>query len=130
MLIMPQDNQPPAKKTGLAHILAATGYSIDGLRHLTSEAAFRHELAAAALVLAIYVALGVSGALVLLAICFMLLTFALEAVNTAIELVIDRTSPEISDYAKNAKDLGSFAVMCLLMANGLIAIYAIVSTLG
>ncbi|WP_424540689.1 diacylglycerol kinase [Sinorhizobium medicae] len=31
----------------------------------------------------------------------------MEAVNTAIEEIIDRISPEVSDTGKHAKDLGS-----------------------
>lgn len=45
------------------------------------------------------------------------LLVAMEAINTAIEVVIDRISPEISKTGKHAKDLGSFAVMCALIAN-------------
>ncbi len=30
---------------------------------------------------------------------------------------VDRVSPEFSSFAKHAKDLGSFAVFCLLVAN-------------
>lgn len=46
-----------------------------------------------------------------------LILIAVEALNTAIEEVIDRISPEFSEVARNAKDLGSFAVSCLLLAN-------------
>ena len=42
-----------------------------------------------------------------------LLMLSLEAINTAIEEVVDRVSPEISEMARNAKDLGSFAVFCI-----------------
>ena len=36
---------------------------------------------------------------------------------------IDRVSPEISQMGKHAKDLGSFAVFCLILANGVYAAY-------
>ncbi|MNY78719.1 Prokaryotic diacylglycerol kinase [compost metagenome] len=49
----------------------------------------------------------------------------MEAVNTAIEELVDRISPEISTVGRNAKDLGSFAVFCLLVANGLYAGYVV-----
>ena len=48
-----------------------------------------------------------------------------EAINTAIEELVDRISPEISTVGRNAKDLGSFAVFCLLLANGLYAAYVV-----
>jgi len=59
----------------------------------------------------------------------MLLLFSIEALNTAIEEIVDRVSPEFSSAARNAKDLGSFAVFCLLMANGGFVLYSLVSTL-
>ena len=43
-----------------------------------------------------------------------LLMMAFEAINTAIEEIVDRVSPEISQMGKHAKDLGSFAVFCLI----------------
>ena len=45
--------------------------------------------------------------------------FAIEAINTAIEAVIDRLSPEQSKFAKTAKDLGSTAVFFILSAGAL-----------
>ena len=49
--------------------------------------------------------------------------------NTAVEEVIDRISPEISNVGKYAKDLGSFAVFCMLVAAGLYMLYVIGSHL-
>jgi len=53
---------------------------------------------------------------------------AVEAINTAIEVIIDKISPEISDTGKHAKDLGSFAVMCLLAVNGIYFLNALFMT--
>ena len=58
-----------------------------------------------------------------------LLTSAVEALNTGLEEVVDLVSPEWSQAAKNAKDLGSFAVFCLLCANGCYVIFALVTEL-
>jgi diacylglycerol kinase (ATP) len=117
------------KETGLKHLFAAARYSSQGLTRLWKEAAFRHEVLAfgAGLVL-----LGVIGAPVphyLIFAVLMLLLFAVEALNTAIEEIVDRVSPEFSSAARNAKDLGSFAVFCLLLANGGFVLYSLVSTL-
>jgi diacylglycerol kinase (ATP) len=59
----------------------------------------------------------------------MLILFAVEALNTAIEELVDRISPEISTVGRHAKDLGSFAVFCLLAVNGLFALYVVCSRL-
>lgn len=117
------------KETGLRHLFAAARYSAQGLARLWKEAAFRHEVLAlgAGLVL-----LGVIGAPFhhyLIFAGLMLLLFSVEALNTAIEEIVDRVSPEFSSAARNAKDLGSFAVFCLLIANGSFVLYSLISTL-
>lgn len=117
------------KETGFKHLFAAARYSGQGLMRLWKEAAFRHEVLAlgAGLVL-----LGVIGAPLphyLIFVVLMLLLFSVEALNTAIEEIVDRVSPEFSSAARNAKDLGSFAVFCLLLANGGFVLYSLVSTL-
>ena len=44
-----------------------------------------------------------------------LLLLAVEALNTAVEVLVDRISPEWSQMAKDAKDLGSLAVGLVLL---------------
>lgn len=111
----------PARITGLAHLLAALGYSIGGLRRLWAETAFRLEVAGGAAGLVLF-ALGGAGLAdyVLFGVLFSVL-IAVEALNTAIEELVDHLSPDWSVFARNAKDLGSLAVFCLLVANGLFA---------
>lgn len=102
------------------HIVHAAGYSMAGLAFmLRSEIAARIE--AVAVVLA-FVWLAVldrplSDFLVLSMLACIL--FAVEAVNTAIEVLVDRLSPEQSEFAKTVKDLGSTAVFFLLAASSL-----------
>lgn len=43
---------------------------------------------------------------------------AVEALNTAIECIVDHLAPNWAEFARDAKDLGSLATMCLLCANG------------
>ena len=117
--------QVPEKKTGFAHVLAATSYSLAGLRYMFGETAFRHHLIAGLALLIVYMVLAVPATKIAVAACIMLITLAFEAVNTAIELMVDRVSPEFSEFAKHAKDLGSFSVFCLLCANAVYAAYAI-----
>jgi diacylglycerol kinase (ATP) len=88
------------------------------LKRLSSEAAFRQEVAAAFVVLAVHGLIG-SAAIVWLAQAILLLMlFAAEALNTAIEEVVDHISPGYSETARHAKDLGSLAVLFVLVANG------------
>jgi len=65
------------------------------------------------------VATGARLGEILVSVFLFLGLFAAEALNTAVEEVVDRISPELSMVAKHAKDLGSFAVFCMLVACGL-----------
>lgn len=115
------------KQTGIKHFLAAASYSLGGFRRLLGEAAFRQEALA---FLAGLVALLLSAASLLQVAVFcalMLLLFAFEAINTAIEEIVDRVSPEYSLAAKHAKDLGSFACMCIITINGVYIAYTLFS---
>lgn len=106
--------QKPQRKSGVAHFFAAAGYSAAGLRRLAQESAFRQE---AVLILGLVVLLAVLGASLpeiagLVALGLVLV--AVEALNTAIEVVVDHLSPGWSSWAKDAKDLGSLAVACVI----------------
>jgi len=104
----------------------ATLYSIDGMKYLlSSEFAARLEVYAFFWVLALLLFLNVPVFSLCIALILFLILLAIEALNTAIEVVIDRVSPEISDTGKHAKDLGSFSVMCLIAANFIHLIYVL-----
>lgn len=115
----------PAKRAGLSHLWAAAGYSAGGVTRLAREAAFRQEVVAGLGLLVAYSVMEVTVAVRLSAAMLFLLLIAMEAVNTAIEEIIDRISPEMSDTGKHAKDLGSLAVFCLISANSILLIYAL-----
>lgn len=111
--------EKPKRKAGLAHFFAAAGYSQQGLMRLSRESAFRQE---AALGLAALVVLALCGAsLVALAgmLALVLLLIATEALNTALEVLVDHLSPSWSQFAKDAKDLGSLAVACVVGINAI-----------
>ena len=120
----PPDRIPP-RKHGLAHLFAAARYSAGGLRRLSRESAFRHEVLAFAVLLVAYLAVGVGGAVILAFVILFCLLVAVEALNTAIEALVDRVSPEWSEAARDAKDLGSLAVMCLLVAHGALLVWVL-----
>ena len=104
----------------------ATGYSLDGLRYLMdSEFAARLEIYAFIWIICLLLFLQAPlGVLVTTTILFCVL-IAVEALNTAIEVLVDRVSPEISETGKRGKDLGSFSVMCLIVANVVNFLYAL-----
>ena len=110
---------------GFRHVFSALEYSAGGLRRLWRETAFRLELAAGALILMAHAYLGNDGLFLVVAAMLVLITAAAEALNTAVEVVVDHVSPEWSEMAKQAKDLGSFAVFCLLVCNGAWLAYAV-----
>jgi diacylglycerol kinase (ATP) len=114
------------KVSGIRHVGAAARYSAQGLVRLWREQAFRHEVMAFAAGLILFAAVGASLLDFLAFLILMLVLFAVEALNTAIEELVDRISPEISQVGRHAKDLGSFAVFCMLWANGLFALWVVV----
>ncbi len=61
---------------------------------------------------------GASLLQVLIAAILILLLIATEALNTALECIVDHVSPGWAEFARDAKDLGSLAVLCILLANG------------
>ena len=107
---------PPRK--GVMHLVDAAGYSLQGMRRLLRESAARQEVLAGVLGAA---ALGLRGASIGQIIGFAMLVLALlavEALNTALEEVVDHLSPGWSEMAKNAKDLGSLAVGLVVVIVG------------
>lgn len=113
------------KKTGIGHFFAAAGYSLGGFKRLLNEAAFRQEALAFVVGLVLLPLLGASFPQMLVYVGLMLLLFAFEGINTAIEEIVDRVSPEYSLAAKHAKDLGSFACMCVIILNVLYIAYTL-----
>ncbi|MBK6466601.1 MAG: diacylglycerol kinase [Rhodobacter sp.] len=92
------------------------------MRRLSRESAFRQEAAFGALALAGLALWGASGLALIGLAGLILLLIAVEALNTAIEVLVDHLSPGWSQFAKDAKDLGSLAVVCVL---GLIGLYVL-----
>ncbi len=108
----------PARITGPAHVIAAAGYSISGVQRLWQETAFRHITLAIPVCVAVLAVVGAGFVdyctLFILISCLV----AVEALNTAIECIVDHLAPDWEEFARDAKDLGSLATMCLLCANG------------
>lgn len=115
----------PARKTGVSHLLAAASYSGAGLRRIWKESAFRQEAALGLLALIALALIGVGPARIAGFVVLFLALVAVEALNTAIEVLVDHLSPEWSAFARDAKDLGSLAVGALLVANAVYLIYVV-----
>jgi diacylglycerol kinase (ATP) len=87
-----------------------------GWRH---EASFRFEICLAIVVIPLGLYLG-QGVLEKLALVLpMFLVLSAELLNSAIEAVVDKVSPEFHELAGRAKDMGSAAVFVLLVFMGL-----------
>jgi diacylglycerol kinase (ATP) len=100
------------KPRGLTRVLRAVGASLRGLAGaFREEAAFRQELAFAALVIPLGLWLGHSGIERALLIGPMLLILIAELLNSAIEATVDRIGLERHALAGLAKDIGSAAVL-------------------
>ena len=96
----------------------ATKYSLEGFQYLfKSEFAARIEVYCFVWIFPALIFLKLPGVYLLSFLSLFLILLATEALNTAVEVIVDKVSPEISDMGKQAKDLGSFAVMCALIMN-------------
>jgi diacylglycerol kinase (ATP) len=99
------------KPRGMVRVMRALGASANGLvGAFRSEAAFRQELALAAIVIPLGLWFGHGGVERALLIAPMLLILIVELVNSAIEATVDRIGFERHALAGLAKDIGSAAV--------------------
>lgn len=114
----------PGEK-GIKRIISAFHYSCNGMQACWKmEAAFRQELTACIFLVpsAIYFAKSSIELSLMLGSC--LIVLIVELLNSGIEAVVDRISPENHELSGLAKDLGSAAVL-LSIAN-LILIWSLI----
>ena len=78
------------------------------------EASFRLEACLAIVLVPLGLWLGDGGVEKLLLVLAPLLVLSAELLNSAIEAVVDKVSPEFNELAGRAKDMGSAAVFVLL----------------
>lgn len=103
------------KTTGLTHLIKSTGYSIKGLKSaVKNEAAFRHELSLAVILIPLAIWLGEDKVEMALMIGSVLLVLVVELLNSAVEAVVDRVGTKYHELSGRAKDLGSAAVFIAL----------------
>ncbi|NEX61973.1 diacylglycerol kinase [Noviherbaspirillum galbum] len=117
-------------KSGVKRIFAAFFYSLHGFQAAwRNEHAFRQELllVVPASVLALFLPVPALHRLALIGV--LVLVLIVELINSAIEAVVDRISFERHPLSKNAKDLGSAAVMlalCLAVATWGVVLWPVV----
>ena len=117
-----------ANKTGLARIFAAFFYSADGMKAaVAGEAAFRQELFLYCLFLPAIYLLPVPFPVQCLLFSLNTLVLIVELLNSALESVVDLVSPDFHPLAKQAKDMGSAAVLLALVLTILVWTRVIVS---
>ena len=113
------------KKRGIFRLLAALGYSFQGLWMATwAETAFRQEIVVllSAMVLLIFLPFhnNIKLALVLCHVGVMVV----ELLNSAIECIVDMVTSDYHILAKKAKDYGSAAVFLTLLITASVWIFA------
>ena len=100
-------------KNNLENILAvkkAFFYSINGIKYLLKERAFKQELFCGVILIFIEFFRNTSSAILLYLFSSFMLILLAEALNSAIESVVDRISIEKHELSKKAKDIGSAVV--------------------
>jgi diacylglycerol kinase (ATP) len=104
--------------TGLKRVIAAAGYSLEGICFAwRREAAFRQGLLLMAVLVGMALSVGFDPLTRLFLVVLAFLIPLAEIINSAIEAVVDLVSPEAHDLAKAAKDMGSAAVFIALLMN-------------
>ncbi len=116
----------PKRSTGLRRIYRAFLYSVSGLRiAIRDEAAFRQELLLAVALSILCLILPFEDWIRIALIALHMVVLITELLNTAVESVVNKVSPEFHEEAKKAKDTGSAAVMLSLLLACIIWLYAI-----
>ena len=117
-------------KKGLARIIKAAGYSIDGFRAAYQfEAAFRQVLWLNLILLSTLIFIPFAISIKMLLITASFLSLIVELINTGIEASVDHTSTKQHPLAKIAKDVGSaaqFLALLLLFILWMMALLSVV----
>jgi diacylglycerol kinase (ATP) len=115
------------KTSEFRRLVAAFGHSFEGLKTVAAHPAFRIELLACAVMAPLAVILGKNSVERALLIGSLLLVLIVELLNTAVERAIDRISTELHPLSKQAKDIGSAAVLLSLVNAGAIWFFIILT---
>lgn len=106
----------PARKKGLARLIAAFENSISGFRMaFRSEEAIRQEVLGILILVPLAIFSGKSAVELALLLSGLFAVLITELLNTAIECAIDRISADYHDLSKASKDVASAAVLLSLV---------------
>ncbi len=104
------------KNTGLKRLFFAFVYSMQGLyAGLRHESAFRQEFILLIILATVSFFLDVTALERFAMISVLLAVLIVEALNSAIECVVDRVSTDVHKLSGRAKDYGSIAVLLTLI---------------
>ena len=116
----------PESKSGLKRIWYATLYSLSGLKTaFKNESAFREEIFVFVILLFPLLLLPFSGILKIILLFCNISVLVAELLNSAIEAVVDKVSPEYNELAKQSKDMGSAAVFLTIITTLIAWSYAL-----
>jgi len=107
---------PSTESRGPKQIYRALIWSMKGLRAAwTYEASFRLEVYLFIIFFPLGLWLGHGGVEKAILVGSLFLVLSAEILNSAIEVVVDKTTPEFHELAGRAKDMGSAAVFVLMV---------------
>ena len=107
---------PSTEPRGPKQIYKALIWSAKGLRAgWTFEASFRLEVYLCIILFPLGLFIGRGGIEKAMLCGSLLLVLSAELLNSAVEAVVDKVSPEFHELAGRAKDMGSAAVFLLMM---------------
>jgi len=107
---------PSLEPRGPKQIYKALKWSLKGLSATwTHEASFRLEVYLFIIFFPLGLWLGRGGVEKAILVSSLFLVLAAEILNSAIEAVVDKTTPEFHELAGRAKDMGSAAVFLLML---------------
>jgi diacylglycerol kinase len=113
---MEAERVPPSSAPSLGRTLRSFGFAGAGLSYLVrTQPNFRVHLAAAVSVVGTALAVGASAVELAILVLAIGLVMVGEAFNTALEAVVDLTSPAIHPLARIAKDVAAAGVLIAAM---------------
>jgi diacylglycerol kinase len=115
----------------LSRVLKSFSFALAGLSYLLrTQANFWVHLLAAGLVVALSALLGLAGLELAVLVLAIGLVLAAEAVNSALEALVDLASPGPHPLARAAKDLGAAAVLLAAICAALVGLLLLGPRLG
>lgn len=120
--------EKPTPKKGAERVWNAFLYSLSGIHHaFNHEAAFKEEVYLLVPLTIAALLLPFEPLIKILLVSVHIFILIVELLNTAVEAVVDKASPEFNALAKQAKDMGSAAVLLSFLMLIIFWAYALVN---